>query len=249
MKKAGWFFAIILLAPFCQAQGARMLEGYYTEEEIRYPAPGEPGDYIMIRKSWYAGDKMRKEEDWLGITIARFDLGKFYILEPRSKTYFEVSAEVLRQYSSAGLKAFGAREDAAGKLYFPEDLFVRTETTKTIGHWLCYQVITNPKYRSPEEPYCVLWYSSEVDFPVQLFGKQLKNLMGDSPEVQGLFDRLTRFEGYPVRSEAHGLSSIATTTLYKMERRTNLDPSLFEVPKDYTLVPMPEGLPEPRWAP
>jgi hypothetical protein len=73
-----------------------------------------------------------------------------------------------------------------------------------------------------------------VDFPVQLYGDQLKQLFGNTPEVEGLFTRLRQFEGYPVRSEAHGASQTTVTTLIKIERRDDIDPALFEVPPDYS---------------
>lgn len=228
---------------------AKTLEGYYTEEEVRYPSPGQPGDYVVIRKSWYAKDRMRKEEEWMGVTVARFDLDKFFVLDAQSKTYFEISAQDIQQSSSQGLKAFGAQEDAAGKLYFPDDLFIRTETEKRIGPWRCYQVMTNPKYRNPDTPYNVLWYSTDVDFPVELFGEQLKNMLGDSPDVRGLFDRITRFEGYPVRSEAYGASETIVTTLFKIEKRKNIEATLFEIPRDYKLIARPEDWPPSHWAP
>jgi len=225
------------------------LDGYYTEEEIRYPAFGENAAYSIIRKTWYGGDRMRKEEDWLGTTIARFDQNKFYVLEPGSKTFFTVSADFIREYAPQGLSAFGALEDDRGNSYFPPDLYVRTDAKKTIGRWPCYQVMTNPKYRNPELPYCVIWYSTEVDFPMDLFGEQLKNLMGDTPQIRDLFNLLKQFEGYPIRHEAHGLSGLVITTLYKFERKDKIDPALFEVPKDYSETPMPEEMPEPPWAP
>jgi hypothetical protein len=228
---------------------AGALEGYYTEEEIRYPAFGQRAEYTLIRKTWYGDDRMRKEEGWMGAAIARFDQGKVYVLDAPSKTYFAVSADFIQQFAPAGLKAFGALEDEQGKLYFPQDLFVRTDTKRIIGRWECYQVMTNPKYRDPKLPYCIFWYSTEVDFPMELFGEQLKNLMGDRPEIEGLFNRLKQFEGYPVRTEAHGLTSTTITTLYKIERRRDLDPALFEIPKDFTEMPMPEEMPPPRWAP
>jgi len=240
---------LALIIAVLAAAPAWALDGYYTEEEIRYPAMGQRMEYSIIRKTWYAGDCMRKEEGWQGTTIARFDLNKFYVLEPDSKTYFTVSADFIREFSPQGLKAFGALEDGKGNLYFPSDLYVRTEAKKTIGRWECYQVTTNPKYRNPKLPYCVIWYSTEVDFPMDLFGEQLKNLMGDTPEIRDLFNLLKQFEGYPIRQEAHGSSNTVITTLYEFERRDHIDPALFEVPKDYSETSMPEDMPEPRWAP
>lgn len=247
-RKLAWLGAIFLPL-LCGSATAKSLEGFYTEEEVRFPSSDQPGDYVVIRKSWYANDRMRKEEEWMGVTIARFDQDKFCILDPQAKTYFEITQRDIQQYSTQRLKAFGAQVNAAGKLYFPEDLLVRTETEKTIGPWHCYQVMTNPKYRNPDEPYSILWYSTDVDFPVELFGNQLKNLLGDSPESRGLFDRITRFEGYPVRSESHGIGSTVITTLYKIERRNDIDAALFELPKDYKLIPVPSELPTPHWAP
>jgi hypothetical protein len=163
------------------------------------------------------------------------------------KVYFTVTPEVLRRNMASQLELFGAQKDPAGKDYFPEDLFIRTGATKEIGHWECYQVMTNPKYRSPETPYVLFWYSTQVDFPVQVFGDQLKNFFGDTPIVRGLFDRLTKFEGYPVRTEAHGLNSTVITTLLKLEHRRDIDPQVFEIPKEYTRIPLPDNLPTPQW--
>lgn len=228
---------------------AQALTGYYTEEEVRAFAPAGGPDNVVIRKTWYADDRMRKDEEQNGITIARFDQSKIYVLDAGSKTYFEVSPELIEKFAPLGFKMFGAREDDRGVLYFPDDLYIRTETTKKIGRWNCYQVITNPKYRSPEAPYVILWYSADVDFPVQLFGDQLKQFFGNSPEAEGLFDRLTQFEGYPVRTEAHGPSQNVMTTLIKIERRKDIDPELFEVPADYKQEYMPEDVPGMRWGP
>ena len=240
---------ILIAALLAAATTTWALDGFYTEEEIRYPAMGQRMEYSIIRKTWYAADRMRKEEGWQGTTIARFDQDKFYVLEPGSRTYFTVSSEFIKEYAPQGLKAFGALEDGKGNMYFPPDLYVRTEAKKTIGRWECYQVMTNPKYRNPKLPYCVIWYSSEVDFPMDLFGEQLKNLMGDTPEIRDLFNLLKQFEGYPIRQEAHGVSELVITTLFKFERKDAIDSALFEVPKDFSETDMPEEMPEPRWAP
>jgi len=232
---------------FSVSSGALALEGYYTEEEVRTFAPAGGPDNVVIRKSWYADDRMRKDEGWMGITIARFDLDCIYILEPRSRTYVEISPEFLAQYSPRGLKAFGAQEDERGVLYFPDDLYIRTETTKKIGLWNCYQVVTNPRYRSPKAPYVVLWYSTEVEFPVHIFTDQLRRLFGKSPAAEGLFNRLTQFEGYPVRTEAHGPAANVITTLIRIQRQKDMNPEQFEVPADYTKEIMPEEIPGLRW--
>lgn len=250
LKKSGLLpVLIVCLALSGGLQQAQALSGYYTEEEVRTFAPEGGPDNVVIRKTWYAEDRMRKDEKWNGITIARFDQSKIYVLDSGSKTYFEVSPEMIEKFAPRGFKMFGAQEDDRGVLYFPDDLYVRTETTRKIGNWNCYQVVTNPKYRSPYGPYVVLWYSTEVDFPVQLFGDQLKQFFGNTPEAEGLFDRLTQFEGYPVRTEAHGSSQNVMTTLIRIERRKDIDPKLFEVPADCKQEYMPEDVPGMRWGP
>lgn len=231
----GFYLLIILF------QGkATALEGYYTEETVREPAQGQRGDYIFIRKTWYAGDRMRKDEEWKGITIARFDKNVFYVLDPKTETYFEITPAMFRKYSEFGMRSFGALEDKSGKLYFPDDLLIRTETSKTIGNWECYQVMTNPRYRSPDRPYVVIWYSYAVDFPSQIYAAQMKKFFNSAPEIESLFRQIQSFEGYPVRTESHGISALVVNTLYKIEWRADLDPSLFELPTEYQKVTVPE---------
>lgn len=222
------------------------LSGYYTEEEVRFENIDSPDD-ILIRKSWYCGKMMKKDEQWQGITIARLDQDKIYVIDPQIKTYFTITPELLRKNVAFNLQNFGAQKGPDGKYFFPEDLFIRTGTTRQIGNWNCYQVMTNPKYRNPDQPYVVFWYSTEVDFPVQVFGEQLKGFFGDTPETRGLFDRIHKFEGYPVRTETHGVSRTVVTTLVKLESRRDVDPKTFEVPKEYNLVPLPDNMPPPRW--
>ncbi|MFH1862380.1 MAG: hypothetical protein ABH878_06155, partial [bacterium] len=94
------------------------LEGYYTEEEVRSFREGAP-ERVFIRKSWYAADCMRKEEAWMGTTIARFDRDCIYILDAKSQSYFEVAPEFLQQHSKAGLLSLGAQIDQQGNYYFP----------------------------------------------------------------------------------------------------------------------------------
>lgn len=238
--------AILLLILMTRPAHSKPLEGYYTEEEVRTQTEGNLDD-VLIRKSWYCGQMMRKDEEWQGITIARLDRNQIHILDPQLKVYFTVTPELLRKNLTGDWQMFGAQKDPSGKLLFPEDLYLRTGATRQIGHWNCYQVMTNPKYRSPEAPYVIFWYSTEVDFPVQVFGDQLKNFFGDAPEVKGLFDRITKFEGYPVRTEAHGSSSTVVTTLLKLSYRKDIDPKIFEVPKEYSLTPLPNKMPPPRW--
>jgi hypothetical protein len=237
----------LLLLSACYQTAVWALDGYYTEEEVRLPNPEGGPDYLIVRKSWYSGQMMRKDDDWSGITIARFDKSRIYLLTPEIKNYFEISPEALRRNALPQMKLFGAQLDPIGKYYFPDDLFIRTGTTKEIGRWNCYQVMTNPKYRAPESPYMIFWYSSDVDFPVDVFGEQLKNFFGDSEEAKGLFAKLIKFEGYPVRTESHAGDGITVTTLIKLEHRKNIDPALFEVPKDYKAVKLPENAPPPKW--
>lgn len=218
-----------------------MLSGYYTEEEVRTFYPLDVSDQTIIRKSWYAGDRMLKDEQWQGKTIARFDKGMIYQLDQSSNSYVEISTQFLRNNASSGLSGFGVT-DAKGRISFPEDLFIRTESTKQIAKWNCYQVMTNPKYRTPEGPYVVFWYSEEVDFPVEVYGDQLKQMFGNSAEVEQFFDRIKKFEGYPVRTEAHDIIN-TYTTLMKIERREDIDPALFEIPDGYLGVPLPEDFP------
>ncbi|RJP80183.1 MAG: hypothetical protein C4524_03830 [Candidatus Zixiibacteriota bacterium] len=237
----------MILALLCLSAGvATALEGWYTEEEVRFPAMGQTAPYTIVRRSWYTDDCMRKDEEWKGITIARFDQDRIYYLEPGLEGYFEITPEMLQRNALTDLKAFGAVEDSRGKLHFPEDLFVRTETRKRIGPWDTYQVMTNPIYRDPQRPYMVLWYSHQVDFPVQLLGNQLRQFFGDSPEVKGLFERIRQFEGYPVRTEAHGLGGTVVTTLRKVEYHKDIDPSMFEVPENYHQLPTPDQMPGMR---
>ncbi len=241
-KRIGFFLIGVVLSATCSWVQAEGLQGYYTEEEVRIFHPLGSPDKIITRKSWYAGDRMRKDEQWEGITIARFDLGRIYLLDTHTRTYVEVSSDFLQKNSESVLAGFGLPAEDGKGIYFPDDLYIRTETTKEIGRWSCYQVMTNPKYRTPDSPYVVIWYSTDVDFPVQVFGEQLKQLFGDSPTVEGLFDRLSKFEGYPVRTEAHGSNTVTTTTLYKIEYRRDIDPSLFEIPEDYNGVELPEDM-------
>jgi hypothetical protein len=240
------FVIVLVMCLWTQPVQSKPLEGYYTEEQVRFQTEDQPDD-IVIRKSWYCGQMMAKDEQWQGITIARMDRNQIHILDPQMKVYFTVTPEVLRQNVGSQLQLFGAQKDEKGNYYFPEDLFVRTGTTKEVGRWECYQVMTNPKYRNPETPYIIFWYSTQVDFPVKVFGDQLKNFFGDTPEVRGLFDRITKFEGYPVRTEAHGLDNTVITTLLKLDYRRNIDPQIFEIPKEYNQIALPGNLPAPQW--
>ncbi len=241
---------LILLFSFAlffnsSAGAAENLQGYYTEEEVRTQYLQNGADKVVIRKSWYTDKMMLKDEAWQGLTIVRFDLDKIFMLDPHTKTYIEVSASFLQNNASNGLADFGLFNEETGKPEFPEDLFVRTEATRQITSWQCYQVMTNPIYRNPRRPYTIFWYSLEVDFPVDVYVNQLKALFGESPEVDGLFNRIKNFEGYPVRLEAHGLNSTVITTLIKIEYLEDIDASIFDIPDDYNGIPLPENMPLP----
>jgi hypothetical protein len=233
-----------ILISVLSARADDSLEGYYTEEEIRSFDPMGGPDQYHLRKTWYCGDRMLKDDAWYGKTIARFDLGKIWILDEQSKTYIEVSTSFIHKNAREGLAPFGIpREDGNG-FHFPEDLYVRTETTKKIGLWDCYQVTVNPKYRSPEAPYSVFWYSTDVNFPVEMYGKKLMQLFGKSAEVEAFFQRLKQFEGYPVRVESHGNTEVTITSLMKIRRQTDVDPQLFEIPEGYFGMPLPDDMRE-----
>lgn len=233
-----WIACGLILTTSTLLYGGTKLEGYFTEEEVRTFDPLGGPDKIIIRKSWYAGDRMVKDENWAGKTIARFDLGVIYQLDPFQKTYIALPADLLKQKARDIFGVYGLK-NKKGELYFPDDLFVRTETTKEIGPWHCYQVMTNPKYRTPRGSYGVFWYSTDVDFPADIYSEKLKQLFGDAPEVDAFFDRLKKFEGYPVRTEAHG-SMNTFTTLIKVEHQDDIDPGIFEIPEGYKQVPLPE---------
>ena len=237
--------ATILLLVVLTASAVRAvnpLEGYYTEEEIRSFNPLGGPDQFHIRKTWYCGDRMLKDDACYGKTIARFDLGKIWVLDEDSKTYIEVSTGFIHKNAREGLAPFGIpREDGEG-FYFPEDLYVRTEATKRIGLWDCYQVTINPRYRTSEAPYSIFWYSTEVDFPVEVYGKKLMQLFGKSPEVEAFFQRLKKFEGYPVRVESHGTTEVTVTSLMKIRRQKDVDPLLFEIPEGYFGMPLPDDM-------
>jgi len=235
---SGWtiFFILSCLPQFASA--GDKLEGYYTVEEVRTFNPLDWRDKIVIRKTWYTPDRILKDEDYLGKTIARFDLGKIFYLDHFEKTYMTLPSDLLRENARRSFGAFGLQDENGG-IYFPDDLFIRTESTKEIGPWQCYQVVTNPKYRSPKENYAVFWYSTDVDFPVDLYVNKMTQLFGNAPEVVAFFDNLKKFEGYPVRTEAHGALN-TFTTLIKVEYQTDIDAQLFEIPEGYTEVPVPE---------
>ena len=226
---------VLLTVLICGSSAAYALEGYYTEEEVRIFNPFEPKhrDTVFIRKSWYSSDLMRKDEQLMGTTIARFDRGKIYKLNHNIKSYIEVPVDFMREYAHGGLIGFGAQANSDGSLYFPDDIYVRTDAEKEIGLWNCYQVITNSKYRSAQSPYVIFWFSAEVDFPIEVFGDQIKKVFSYTPEVDNLFDRLAQFEGFPVKTETHGATQVTTTTLIKFERLQDIESSLFEVPSDY----------------
>ena len=203
--------------------------GTVVEEEWTTPPLfGLPGSMRRV-KTFISGDNLRREEaDSSQFVVVRSDLGKAWLLRPKSKTYFEMDKETLQGLATMALMLFGIGIDPeTGKPSIPESLFVETGRRQTLDSWTCREVLLR---RSTGRP-VILWLGEGLK--PGLYTGILKNLMGSSADAYGsFFAQLDGLGGYPVLVEAGFGNRRFSQRLISVETKA-VSKSLFELPKGY----------------
>jgi hypothetical protein len=204
--------------------------GTVIEEEWTLPALfGMPGSVRKVKTTLSDGLMRRDESDSSQIVIIRPDLGRLWLLRPKSKSYIEMDKETLRGLSMMAVMLFGIGIDAGtGKPHVPDSLFTPTGRETRIGAWLCGEV----RVRRPGSP-AMVWISRETGLDSRAYASVLKSLMGPAWTDYGSFFRqLDALGGYPVLIEAGSGNRKISQKLIGARKET-VPESFFRIPSGY----------------
>jgi len=231
------FGLVFLMVLPCRSYGQK--SGYIIEEEWTTPPLfGMPGNTRMV-KTWIAEDKMRRDEaDSSQIVLIRPDLGKLWMIRPKTKSYIEMDRETLQGLSMMAVMVFGIGiRPETGKPAIPDSLFMKTGKEMRIGSWNCREIqVRRQKGRS-----VVIWISGETGLESGLYTNMLKKLMGPAAsDYEAFFRQLDTLDGYPVLVES-GMGGRKLTQKLIGVRSQPIPDSVFEIPKGYRKAEPPNG--------
>jgi hypothetical protein len=196
------------------------------------PMFGMPGSVRKVTTTLSNGWMRRDEMDSSQTILIRPDLGKLWLLKPKTGTYIEMNRETLRGLSMMAVMLFGIGVDAeTGKPVVPDTLFRNTGRQMRIGPWQCSEVLAGVQ-RQAKNP-VTMWISREPGLDSRQYALILKSLMGpSSSDYKAFFLQLNALDGYPVFIEA-GSGSRRISQKLTGVRNVSAPESFFRVPKGY----------------
>jgi hypothetical protein len=212
--------------------------GIYYEQEITIPGRiTMPEGFAKVVYVYISGAKMRDEPQGQGVrgpTIVRYDQSRMYYLVTNNKTYMEIPIQKRTPEEEAQIKV----------------TVTKTNETKKIGNYNCtrYEVTTKGLEGVPPEGMTTqCWMTTDVDV-VEEYGKLAdahnRNQSGK------LAAEMAKVKGFPmqvVMTTPDGKEYMTTTVT--TVKKQDIPDSMFEVPADYTKMPMPEAAATPPAAP
>jgi hypothetical protein len=221
-----WLFCPVFL--FGQNPGTVI-----EEEWTMSPMFGMPGSVRKVKTTLSAGRMRRDEMDSSQTVLLLPDLGKLWLLRPKTKTYIEMDRETLRGLSMMAVMLFGIGMDAeTGKPLIPDSLFTMTGNEKPIGPWICSEV----RVRRPQGNPIMVWISRNTGLDSGQYASVLKNLMGPAwSDYKAFFRQLDALGGYPVLIEAGSGNRKICQRLTDVRMDTVFE-SFFRVPAGYKKV-------------
>ena len=226
-------------------------QGLYWESTT---SGGPLGDAVRGSKS-YAMPKMFKHEAEGNTTIVRLDKQLMYTVDPKQKTYSEITFAELESFmQKAGSKTDAKMEELQKKMKgMPEEQrkmmekmlggqmgammqggevsVTNTGEKKTISGFACMKYVA----KQGDKEFLTAWATNDVkDFAGwrKDWEEVNKRLMaGNKTFGKGMVDAMQKIEGFPVEMTIVGVK----TTVVKVEKKT-VAASEFEVPAGYKKV-------------
>jgi antitoxin component of RelBE/YafQ-DinJ toxin-antitoxin module len=241
--------ALVMLALFVCPVSAQVQPDVYFEETIVSPPVGGQPALAGTISTWMSGGKLKMQSPEGEVMIYRADLDKVFMVNPIQRTYIEMPMASIRSMTEGSIEMYLPMKD--GKV--PDQIYKKTGKTKKIGSWNTHEVEVAAGQSAPGmTSKTTMWVSSDTGFGHDLMVRLFRATMGQkiSPKMQMLFEKLASLDGYPVQTittSTFNQQTITTTkTLKKIEKREKIEPSVFEIPKDYTKVQVPtHGAPAP----
>ncbi len=210
-------------------------KGIYIEQKVKTSGVmGQPGRE-SISKTWISDEKLRTDNGEQ-IVIIRTDKGVAWTIMPEKKAYMEMTLAELEAMASMGMAMMG--EEASMKMTFR-----KTDETKKINDWNCYQVIGESKIMNQE-----MWVTEDLPFNKDHFYKFYKD-MPEMRKVSEAFYKSEDIKGYPVYTETEmtmmGMKMNTSSELLEI-RKESISPDKFELPDGYKKAENPmHNMPRP----
>ncbi len=206
--------------------------GYYAEQEVISTQNGKSEKYIQ--KMWVEKDYLKNvQKD--KITIVNFKKGMVYVLNPKEKTYFEMTLTQMKQMLNMMVQMMKQMNPNLDMKVYVEV----TKERKNIGNYDCVKVITKiPALKQVTE----MWYTDQIKVDQEYLLKQFKMMMPDEifNDYATKLQELSKY-GFPVYSktttEMMGKKSVVENRLVKFEKRT-IPESEFVIPAGYKKTSM-----------
>ncbi len=233
MKTNKWTLCLGIMALFaglCSPSANADL--YFETENISTNIPDQTNG-ASILKNYFTSNASRVELASGKVYILDYNGMKLFSLNPKAKTYTELSIGKLPRLPD---------KLGAGKQKLMDEAITaalaiqatRTNEMKTIEGYKCRKynvnlVMVNGEY----------WVSKDVKGYKELkaMGTKVASIVDHNPMLSELNipAMVEKLDGFPVYTVNHVMGGTVQSTLKKIEQKP-LNPALFRIPKDYTLV-------------
>ncbi|MFZ9888439.1 MAG: hypothetical protein ACO3JL_13130 [Myxococcota bacterium] len=244
---SSWVRAVVLVCAL--GAGAEARAGYYMEHEAVLPNPQTMQPQRSTVRSWHEGRRFKRQTPMTNeFVIIDLDKGEVVGINEDLRTYWRMPSARYHQVSLMSLMVMGVTPTADGGIATPPGLFKKTGQTAEIAGRKAYEVEVQGKL--PPGMRTTFWLSTEVPLPMARMVEQLNFALGEPkhPGFQDLFAQWRSLEGYPVQSitsmrfpQGGVITTSETLVLYRDEK---VSPSVFEVPKGYSMTTDPITLAE-----
>ena len=236
--RRGGRFRVLALALTLSAMGALDAaagNSWFLEEEI-VRGDDKSDSNAEIAKTWLAPSMLRKEQGRSGsVTIVRKDLDLIWVLDPRKKSYFELTSKTLEEMGRQSMGAFMTATDED-----PSGWLERTGRHKMVGDWKSYEV----RMEDRPMPGLILqmWLSEAIPIPRELRDQLSGSLFGGTGPAAKLLEGLRELPGYPVEINLTmrlGTQRVSVTQRVTRVEEVEVDPKRFELPDGFKQVDSP----------
>ncbi len=233
MKTNKWALCLGIMVMFAGLYAsAAKADIFFESEDVSTNVPNHANGASIV-KNYFTSDAYRTELGDGKVVIMDYNSMKLFMLDPKAKTYREINmAERPKLPGSMGADKQKMLDNALAE---PSQVqVVPTDETKTIEGYKCRKY--NVKLAMSEGEY---WVSKDVKGLQELktLSAKMASAMKNNPMYKqpGFAELSEKLDGFPVYTVRHIMGGTIQATLKNIEQKS-LDPALFKVPAEYTLV-------------
>lgn len=229
-SKRVWVGGMVIALVFCLS-GSVHAGFYFESEQVTVGIQGQPPGKQLIKT--YLTDNFSRNNRGDRITITDYKTMTVYELNPEARTYTRHDIENLQ---GMGEMKGASKEQMQriAKQMADSIQIIPTDETMTVAGYDCRKYEVQFMMATG-----VYWVTKDIRGYKELSRLTMniakafeQNPMMKQMNVMGMMDQM---DGFPIKTIMNVMGGTITTTLKSIEERS-IDPSMFEVPKGYTLI-------------